>query len=96
MAGAQHTEEYRAVIRSLVELRGNKGLSQTDLAERLSRNRSYVAKVELCERRLDIVEFCIWVNALGFDPARFVQNHLTDLPKIIPGNVTASRQVKET
>ena len=41
--------------------------------------RSYVAKVEICERRLDIVEFCKWVNALSFDPAEFIRIHLLGL-----------------
>lgn len=80
MAGAQHTKQYRAVIKALVKLRGERGLSQTDLASLLGRHRSYVAKVEICDRRLDIVEFCIWVNALSFDPADFVRIHLSALP----------------
>jgi transcriptional regulator with XRE-family HTH domain len=84
MAGAQHTKEYRAMVRALVDLRSKSGLSQTDLASRLARNRSYIAKVEICERRLDIIEFCLWVNALGFDPAEFVRCHLSDLPTEIP------------
>jgi len=58
MAGAQHTKEYKAVVTALVKLRSERGLSQTDLAQLLGRHRSYVAKVEICERRLDIVEFC--------------------------------------
>ncbi|OWY06781.1 hypothetical protein B6V76_03060 [Thioclava sp. IC9] len=81
MAGTLHTKEYRAVVKALVELRAERGLSQTDLANLLERNRSYVAKVEICERRLDIIEFCIWVHALGCDPAEYVRKHLCNLPK---------------
>lgn len=84
MAGTQHTREYKAVIKALVELRGQRGLSQTDLASLLGRDRSYIAKVEIGERRLDIVEFCIWVKALKFDAADFVRFHLSDLPTQIP------------
>ncbi|MGR3510187.1 MAG: helix-turn-helix domain-containing protein [Sulfitobacter sp.] len=79
MAGAQHTKEYKAVVTALVKLRSERGLSQTDLAQLLGRHRSYVAKVEICERRLDIVEFCKWVNALSFDPAEFIRIHLLGL-----------------
>ncbi|SEQ66680.1 hypothetical protein SAMN04488092_110120 [Thalassovita taeanensis] len=79
MAGAQHTKEYKAVVTALVELRSERGLSQTDLAHLLGRNRSFIAKVEICERRLDVVEFCTWVNALSFDPAEFIRIHLLGL-----------------
>lgn len=96
MAGTQHTKEYRAVIRTLVNLRGKRGLSQTDLATRLARNRSYIAKVELCERRLDIVEFCIWVNALETDPAELIRSHLSNLPGEIPGSSTPPLKDKNT
>lgn len=84
MAGTQHTKEYRALMTALVDLRGKRGLSQTDLATRLARNRSYIAKVELSERRLDIIEFCVWLRALETDPAEFVRSHLSDLPSEIP------------
>ena len=84
MAVTLHTREYKAVVKALVELRGRQGLSQTDLASLLGRNRSYVAKVEIGERRLDVVEFCIWVRALKFDAADFVRFHLSDLPAQIP------------
>lgn len=79
MAGTQHTEEYRSVISALVKLRSQRGMSQTDLAIALNKHRSYIAKVELCERRLDIVEFCQWVKALNFDPAEFLKMHLLNL-----------------
>ncbi|MDE3080735.1 MAG: helix-turn-helix domain-containing protein, partial [Paracoccaceae bacterium] len=61
--------------------RGHKKLSQKDLAKCLGKPPSYVAKVELCERRLDIVEFCIWLTALDVDPAEFMREHLLDLPR---------------
>lgn len=92
MAGTQHTEEYRAVMKAMVKLRGQCGLSQTDLALRLGRNRSYVAKVEICERRLDIVEFCVWLKALGCNPADFIQNHLSKLPNTIPDSPPPTRR----
>ncbi|MFD2741146.1 helix-turn-helix domain-containing protein [Sulfitobacter aestuarii] len=72
------------MTRALVELRVQRGLSQKNLAACLGKPPSYVAKVELCERRLDIIEFCIWLNALNFDPAEFIQNHLPKLPRKIP------------
>jgi len=84
MAGTQHTDEYRSLIHSLVDTRHKKGISQTDLAKVLRKNRSFIAKVELCERRLDVIEFCIWVRALGENPSDFIRLKITELPKEIP------------
>ena len=49
----------------LVETRKSKGLTQQELANRLDRPQSYIAKVETGERRLDVVEFLEWASALG-------------------------------
>lgn len=84
MAGAQHTPEYRALIRALVELRAQHRLSQTDLAVRLGRNRSYIAKVELCERRLDVIELCVWLSALNVEASEFIRVHCSNLPARMP------------
>lgn len=48
---------YQVLIAHLIELRKLKGLTQTTLAERLDKPQSYVAKIEGCERKLDILEF---------------------------------------
>ncbi|MGP6087561.1 helix-turn-helix domain-containing protein [Antarctobacter jejuensis] len=76
MAGALHTDEYRSVVRGLVEARKSAGLSQAVLAARIGRPPSYVAKVELCERRLDVVEFCRIALALSLDPFDYLREKL--------------------
>lgn len=52
----------------LVETRKSKCVTQQELADRLKRPQSYVAKIETGERRLDVVEFLEWFQALGADP----------------------------
>lgn len=52
----------------LVETRKSKGVTQQELADRLKRPQSYVAKIETGERRLDVVEFVEWFQALEADP----------------------------
>lgn len=84
MAGTLHTDEYRTVIRALAEARRELGLSQAALARRIGRPPSFVAKVELCERRLDIVEFSVIASALSCDPASFLKKHLPKIPAEIP------------
>jgi hypothetical protein len=43
-------------------------LTQTVLAQRLGKPPSYVAKYELGERRLDVLEYLDIAAAIGFDP----------------------------
>jgi transcriptional regulator with XRE-family HTH domain len=51
------SELYKEIIFALVELRKSAGLTQRGLAARLQREPSFVAKVELGERRVDLLEF---------------------------------------
>lgn len=69
MKKSTHTEEYKAVLGKLIEMRQEAGLTQRQLAKKLEREHSFVWRIEKGERRLDVVEF-FWVcNALGYDAA---------------------------
>jgi transcriptional regulator with XRE-family HTH domain len=57
----------------LIAARKKAGLTQQDVADRLGRPQSFVAKYEGGERRLDVVEFLQVAAALGADPARMVR-----------------------
>lgn len=46
---------------------------QVELAERLGKSQSFVSKVERGERRLDVIEFCQVVEALGYEPAKLLR-----------------------
>ncbi len=50
-------------------MRNDSGMTQRDLAAILGVSHSWVAKVEMGERRLDVVEFCWWCQAVGVKPA---------------------------
>ena len=60
---------YRAAITTIVEERTAAGVSQRELARRLGKPPSYVNKIELLERRMDILEFVLIAEALESDPA---------------------------
>ena len=62
------TDEYRALISGLVASREAKGLSQRDLAEQLAVPQSMVSKIEVGERRIDMVEYIVIAQALGSPP----------------------------
>ena len=40
-------------------------MTQVELARRLNKLQSYVSKVEILERRLDVIELMEWLAALG-------------------------------
>lgn len=61
---------------ALVEARKGAGLSQHDLARRLKRSQSFIAKLEVGERRLDVVEFIEIARALGREPAELLSRVL--------------------
>lgn len=61
------SESYRAAIQTVVDARKAGGLTQRQLADRLHKPASFVAKIETGERRLDIVEFVAWARAVGQD-----------------------------
>ena len=52
----------------LINLRKSKNFTQAEIAERLGRPQSFVAKYEGGERRLDVVEFIEVARALDTDP----------------------------
>lgn len=80
MAGAVRTEAYQNFLAALVDLRKAKGLSQADLASLLGKPASFVGKYELGERRLDVVETFVILNALGEEPTGFLEGCLGALP----------------
>jgi transcriptional regulator with XRE-family HTH domain len=65
-----HSEEYQAVLKMLVALRREAGLTQRGLAKKLKREQSFVWRIESGERRLDVVEFYWVCQALGQDAHR--------------------------
>jgi transcriptional regulator with XRE-family HTH domain len=71
---------YRAIVARLIAMRKAAGLNQRELADRLEKTQSYVAKVELHERRLDIVQLVEWLRALGADERKFLSDMLKDIP----------------
>ena len=73
MPSSLHSQEYEQFRRALVEARKKAGLSQTQLADKLSRPQSFISKFERGERRLDVIEFRRISAAIGVDPLRFLR-----------------------
>lgn len=65
-------QRYKELIECLKLRRQEIGLSQQKLAERLGLHKQFVSRVELGERRLDVVEFADLARALELDPAKII------------------------
>jgi transcriptional regulator with XRE-family HTH domain len=57
----------------MVKARKDAGLTQHELAKRLRRPQSFVAKYEGGERRIDVVEFVTICRAIGANPAKLLK-----------------------
>jgi transcriptional regulator with XRE-family HTH domain len=68
-----HSSAQAAFCGLLVTARKKAGLTQQQLAKRLKKPQSFVAKYEGGERRLDVIEFLGVAQAIGADPARILR-----------------------
>lgn len=59
-------------------------LTQRRLAEILNVQQSWIAKVELGERRLDVIEYVELCEAMEIDPAEGIRKMLSDAAKGSP------------
>lgn len=65
--------EHLRLIELLTAAREKAGLTQQQLADRLGKHQSFVAKYEGGERRIDVIEFLTIARALELDPSRAVR-----------------------
>jgi transcriptional regulator with XRE-family HTH domain len=63
-----HSAGQTAFCELMIRARKAAGLTQRDLAKRLRRPQSFVAKYEGGERRVDVVEFIEICKAIEVDP----------------------------
>lgn len=62
------SRRHRALCAALVQARKAVGLSQQELASRLRTSQTVIARIEIGERRVDVVEFIDLARALRIDP----------------------------
>lgn len=68
MTHSTQTEEMKILLSWLKNNRIEKELTMRDLAEKLKTQHSFVQKVESGERRLDLIEYLRYCEALKVDP----------------------------
>jgi transcriptional regulator with XRE-family HTH domain len=68
MSRSIHTPQHLVLRQLLVDARKSAGLTQHEVARRIDRPQSFVAKYEGGERRVDVIEFISIARALEQDP----------------------------
>ena len=68
LAKPLRSDAQAAFVSLLKETRRKAGLTQTDVAQRLGKPQSFVAKYQGSERRLDVLEFIAVARAIDADP----------------------------
>ena len=65
-------------IAALIAARKNAGLTQRELAARIGKPQSFVAKIELRERNISLLEFIAVACALGGAPDEILKSAFID------------------
>ena len=64
---------HKALTSYLIEQRRKAKLTQAQVARKLRRYQSFVATVESGQRRIDLIEFLEFADAIGFDPVAAIK-----------------------
>ena len=51
-----YTKEHKKLIERIIQARNEAGLSQVEAAKRLDRSQSYISKIEVGQRKIDVIE----------------------------------------
>ena len=80
LAKPRTSKRYKTLVGLLVARRKAAGMTQSDLAARLEKSQSFVARLESGQRRITIVEFMTLAKILRFDPYKLIST----LEKMVP------------
>lgn len=80
MAKTVFTGSHQYLVNTLVEARKKAGLTQTELAERLGKDQTFISLVERSQRRVDVLEFYAFAKALRVDPVDLFSALVRKLP----------------
>ena len=79
MEKSLHSKRQQLLIELLKSARKDAGLTQQDVADKLGKPQSFVAKYENGERRLDVVEFIDVAAALNTAPGLIILKLESDI-----------------
>jgi transcriptional regulator with XRE-family HTH domain len=77
-----YSDEYRLLREALLDARRKAGVTQRDLAERLGKSHSHVARIESGQRRVDTLEFYRIARSIGVEPVRLFEQVTRQLDEL--------------
>jgi len=75
-----HAIVYGRLIDALIVARKSANLTQAEVGERIGARQTFVSKIELGERRLDVAEFLKVSRAIGADPHQLIRDAEKGVP----------------
>jgi transcriptional regulator with XRE-family HTH domain len=73
MAKSIYTRRHQRLRDLLIDARQSADLTQQEVAHRIGKPQSYIAKIEGGERRLDVIELIELCDQLGADPSNIIR-----------------------
>jgi transcriptional regulator with XRE-family HTH domain len=70
------TKRHKRLIEVVIAERKAAGIRQVQLAKKLKRSQTWIARIESGERRLDVVEFLELADAIGFNAPKLIEQLL--------------------
>lgn len=68
-----YQERYNQLIHDLILVRKHANLTQSEVAKKLNKPQSYIAKIEGKDRKLDILEFIELCEVLDVQPSLLIR-----------------------
>ena len=66
-------KRHKRLIELILAARKQAGIRQVQLAKKLKRSQTWIARLESGERRLDVIELIELAEAIGFDAPSMVE-----------------------
>jgi transcriptional regulator with XRE-family HTH domain len=70
------TKRHKRLVEILVAARKRAGVRQAELARRVGKTQTFVARFEAGQRRIDTIEFLALCEIIGLDPLKVVRKLL--------------------
>lgn len=77
------TGHHKLLVQILIEARKKSGLKQSEVAQRLGKDQTFISLIERSQRRIDVLEFYAYARALGEDPLTLYSKLVERLPQNI-------------
>jgi transcriptional regulator with XRE-family HTH domain len=74
------TGAHKHLVDLLIAARRKAKLTQTDVAERIGKDQTFISLIERGQRRVDVLEFYVLAKAMGYEPLKLYGELIKKLP----------------